>query len=132
MVHKNRVKYKDLHLVLLAPERITQDPLHTQRINMLIEKLNITDKVIYISRWNANLAKYMYGCPRTLITLLPVRESPEDLIPMECRTNPINSILITSNIGSNRHQVLDGKRWVLVTLKNENIIRYNRTDKYTR
>ena len=104
----NNRLYDNLHLVLLAPDRISQDTDHAERINLLIEKLGISSRVTYLSTWNANLAKYMYSCSRTLITFLPVRESPEDLIPMECRVNPKNSILLTSNIGSNRFQVEDG------------------------
>lgn len=118
LINKNQIKYNNLHLVLLAPERIAQDRLHTQRIKMLINKFGIMDKITYISQWNADLAKYMYGCSRTLITLLPVRESPEDLVPMECRTNPSNSILITSDVGSNSYQVSNGEDGFLVSMKN--------------
>lgn len=104
---KRKLDWDDLHLVIVAPSRPYQDPEHDSRLLYLIQRFRLEESVTYIPRFNTEVAPAMYQHPQTLAMLIPVRESPEDLIPMECRANPKNLILVTSSQGSNTTQVTD-------------------------
>jgi protoporphyrinogen oxidase/glycosyltransferase involved in cell wall biosynthesis len=105
-----------LHLVVLAPDRGAQDVDHTVRMLELIKRLEIKEFVTFIYCFDTTLARMMYSCKDTLVTLIPVRESPEDLIPMEARTNPVSAVLVTSDRGSNCYQVKDGSDGFLANI----------------
>ena len=96
------------HLVLLAPDRSSREPEYAPLLARLIEKHSLQDRVTWIKEFKHDLAQYMYAHEKTLVTMLPVRESPQDLIPMESRVQPVASVLLVSNRGSNIYQVTDG------------------------
>ena len=109
----------DLHFILLAPtcrERARDDGFASYLEDLIASDPCLSANVTWIQKFDGVLARHMYANERTLMTSLLVRDSPQDLIPMESRVEPVRAVLLTSNRGANRDEVLDGNNGFMANI----------------
>ncbi len=89
-----KARFQDIHLVMVAPESDYM-PSYLQLLKNRIEKecLDVT----LIDSFDTDIARFIYQWPKTLITSLLSRADTRPLTIMEARTNPKNSLVLSSD-----------------------------------